>query len=76
MERWVAISILVIMGVFLLVQLIILYSFGSYSKKLDRTHRAMLDLRLNMARQRSDEAALAILHHRRRDDPPLEKETA
>jgi hypothetical protein len=76
MQQWAAISIVVIMGLFLLVQLIIMYSFGGYNKLLRNTHREMLDLRLNMARQKNDEAALAILHRRRHDDPPPEQETA
>lgn len=74
MERWVAISIVVIMGLFLLVQLVIIGELGQYSKRLGNAHREILDLRLNMARQRNDDAALQILHHRRHTDPPPDQE--
>lgn len=74
MELWVAISIIVIMGMFLLVQLVIMHSFGAYTKLLTKAHREILDARFNMARQENDRAALAVLHRRRHDDPSLFKE--
>lgn len=74
MAPWVAISIIVVLGVFLIVLLVILHTFGVYVKLLTTAHRETIDLRLNMAKQENDRAALAILHSRRHDDPPLTEE--
>lgn len=76
MEQWASISIVVILGVFMIVLLVILQTFTVYTKVLTKAHAEILDLRVNIAKQQSDQAALAVLHHRRKDDPPLNEETA
>lgn len=76
MAQWAAISIVVILGVFLIVLLVILQTFSVFVKVLTTAHQQTLDLRWNIAKQENDRAALAALHHRRKDDPPLNEETA
>lgn len=77
MAQWAAISIVVILGVFLIVLLVILQTFSVFVKVLTTAHQQTLDLRWNIAKQENDRAALAALHHRRKDDPPpIEKEIA
>lgn len=74
MQQWAAISIVVILGIFMIVLLVILQTFTVYTKVLTKAHAEILDMRINLAKQDSDRAALAVLHHRRRDDPPLIEE--
>lgn len=76
MQPWAAISIIVIMGVFLLVQLVIIHNFGEFTKVITKTYREVLELRMNIVLAENDRAALAALHSRRYDDvkPEQQKE--
>lgn len=77
MERWVAISIIVVLGVFLIVLLVILHTFGAYVKVLTNALASTLELRRNMAEQENGRAIDHIMHtHRRHDDPPPKEELA
>lgn len=76
MQTWVAVCLLVGQGIFLLIARQILKAFGVYVATLLSTQQTNLDIRRNMAIQENDRAALAILHNRRHDDPPLKEELA
>lgn len=77
MEPWVAISIIVVLGLFLIVLLVILHSFGAYTKLITNTLAQILLIRQNMAEQESSRAIDHIMHtHRRHDDPPPKEEIA
>jgi len=76
MERWVAISIIVILGVFLIVLLAILHTFGVYVKLITNTFSQVLLLRQNMAEEKSGIAIDYILRRRHDDPPPTERKEA
>lgn len=76
MQTWVAVCLLVGQGIFLLIARQILKAFGVYVATLLSTQQTNLDIRRNMAIQENDRAALAVLHSRRHDDPPLKEELA
>lgn len=76
MQTWVAACLLIGQGIFLLVAVRILKAFGVYVDVLLATQAKNIDIRRNMALQENDRAALDVLHHRRRDDPPLTEREA
>ena len=76
MERWVAISIIVILGVFLIVLLAILHTFGVYVKLITNTLASTVELRRNIAEQENGRAIDYIMRRRHDDPPPTERKEA
>ena len=72
MQTWVAVSLLLGQGVFLIVAFYILRAFGVYVETMLSTQRQNLKIRENMAIMEND---VAVAHlHRRSTDPLPEQE--
>ena len=74
MQNWIAVCLLVGQGIFLIIARQIHKAFGVYVETLLETQHMNINIRKNMAIQENDRAALAVLHNRRYDDPPLPEE--